>query len=289
MKFAIIGGGVVGRCYAQALAESGAEFVGALDIAPGEALRRLAAEHGVAIHAAAGPWLAEADHVFSAVFGSASLAVAERVLPAMTPGAIYVDMTTATPETMREAAALAAHRGVGFVDVAVTGAVNVRGAKTPMLCSGERASAAARMFGDLGAPVRVVGERAGDATRLKLLRSIFTKGLEALAIECLATAEAAGLRPQLHDVLLDVDQTPLQALMETLVTTHVQHAARRRDEVVEAGQLMRAHGIEPVVLPAVQALFERTVDALGHDPLPGSGVDAALAWLSRSAATARAS
>ena len=46
----------------------------------------------------------------------------------------------------------------------------------------------------LGMPVEVVSERPGDAATLKLLRSVFMKGIAAAAIESLEAAEAAGRR-----------------------------------------------------------------------------------------------
>ncbi|MFA7668693.1 MAG: NAD(P)-binding domain-containing protein [Burkholderiaceae bacterium] len=283
MKFAIIGGGVVGTCYANAFVASGLELCGIWDINPSKPLEALAAGLGVKVQQEAGNWLAEADYVFSAVFGTASLTVARQALPHMKTGAGYIDMTTATPEAMAQASERAKTLGLYFVDVAITGAVNMRGAQTPLLCAGEGAEVIAGLFEGVGAPVKVVNGPPGNAARLKLLRSIFSKGLEALTVECLTTAEVNGLRAQLHEVLLDLDQTPLQALMETLVTTHIEHAGRRRDEVVEAQQLMRANGVEPVVLTAVQALFERTIDELKHSEAPKAGPDAAVAWLLRSA------
>jgi len=287
MKFAVIGGGVVGRCYSQALANSNASLGGVWDILPTLALKELATSLGAPIHAAPGAWMAQADVVLSCVFGTAALDVAQQAVRHMRAGAIYVDMTTATPEDMATAEMAAKQHGVGFVDVAITGAVNMRGAKTPLLCAGQQAQEVAALFSPLGAPVKVVGQQPGDAARLKLLRSVFTKGLEALTVECLATAEVSGLRHALHEVLLDIDQTPLQALMETLVVTHIEHAARRREEVIEAQHLMHSNGIQPVVLPAVQQLFERTVAELSRCAAPQGQVDVALKWLVESALQGR--
>lgn len=287
MKFAVIGGGVVGRCYGKALADSGATLCGVWDILPTQGLRDMTAAMGVSIHPAPGPWLSQADVVLSCVFGTAALDVTQQTVGSMRPGAIYVDMTTATPEDMAAAEKAATPHDVGFVDVAITGAVNMRGAKTPLLCAGQQAQHVADVFKPLGAPVKVVGSQPGDAARLKLLRSIFTKGLEALTVECLATAEVSGLRAPLHEVLLDLDQTPLQALMETLVVTHIEHAARRREEVIEAQHLMHSNGIQPVVLPAVQRLFERTVAELSRCAAPQGQVDIALKWLVESASQGR--
>ena len=44
-----------------------------------------------------------------------------------------------------------------------------------------------------------------DAAALKLLRTILTKGLEALAVECLVAAEKQGIRTELYDAMSDVE------------------------------------------------------------------------------------
>ncbi|WP_438811351.1 hypothetical protein, partial [Salmonella enterica] len=76
--------------------------------------------------------------------------------------------------------------------------------KTPLLCAGIGAEDIRALLASVGAPIKAVGDRAGDAATLKLLRSIFTKGVEALAVECLVAAEKKDLRHTLYDVLSDV-------------------------------------------------------------------------------------
>jgi 3-hydroxyisobutyrate dehydrogenase-like beta-hydroxyacid dehydrogenase len=283
MKTAILGGGVVGTCYAQALAGSGHVLVGICDPQPSAALHTFAQAHGLAIHAAPGPWLAEAELVLSAVFGSVALDVAQTALPQLRAGTLYLDMTTADPADMRQAEALAQAGGQRFADVAITGAVNLSGARTPLLCAGDGAAEARQLLAACGAPVRVVGSRAGDAAALKLLRSIFTKGMEALAVECLVTAESKGLRQELHTVLSDIDEGCLRETMESMVRTHITHAGRRLSEVLEAQRQMRLAGIEPVVLPGVQQRFEKTVAMLSAHAFGGGDTAAALAWLAEPA------
>lgn len=280
MKLALIGGGMVGRCYGEALAHHGMPLCGIWDAQPTDALQAFAQHHHAALHPGPGAWLGEADVVLSAVFGTAALDVASAALPHLQAGALYIDMTTADPDDMRRAQTLAAQTGQHFVDVAITGAVNLHGAHTPLLCAGAQASRVAELFRALGAPVQVVGHQPGDAASLKLLRSIFTKGLEALSVECLMTAERQGLRPQLHAILSDIDQGSLQGLMESMVTTHIEHAARRQKEVAEAQRQMQRVGIRPVVLPAVESLFEQTARRQAQTPFSGHGIADALAWLS---------
>jgi len=287
MNTVILGGGTVGQCYAQALAAQGHTISGFADPQPGEALQALAGRLGAGLHAAPGAWMHEAELAVSAVFGTVALEVARQAFPHLQRGALYVDMTTADPDDMRQAEQEAEACGHRFVDVAITGAVNLSGARTPLLCSGTAAQEVAALLAACGAPIRPVGARPGDAASLKLLRSIFTKGMEALAVECLVTAEQKGLRAELHDVLLDIDQGSLRETMESMVRTHIPHAGRRRNEVVEAQRQMQLSGVQPLVLPAVQQLFERTVQGQAGTPYGGSSTADALAWLAALSRTER--
>lgn len=270
---------MVGQCYAQALQAQGHTIAAFCDHAPSDALRALAAQLGAPIHAAPGPWLADAELAVSAVFGTAALDLARASFAHLQAGALYLDMTTADPQAMREAEALARQRGVRFVDVAITGAVNLSGARTPLLCAGADAGEAARLLAACGAPVQVAGDQPGDAAELKLLRSIFTKGLEALAVECLVTAERKGLRETLFRVLSDIDQGSLRETMESMVRTHIVHAGRRRNEVVEARRQMELAGVPAIVLAGVQQRFEHTLAQQQARPYAGQTTADALAWL----------
>lgn len=276
---------MVGACYMQAFLEQGHSLVGLCDLQPNAAVAGTVQAAGAHVHTAPGAWLAGADVVVSAVFGTVAREVFAASLPHLQQGAVYVDMTTADPGEMRECAELAQGgaqgRAVHFVDVAITGAVNLGGKKTPLLVAGGKAGFVQELFLPLGGSVRVVGEQPGDAASLKLLRSIYTKGVEALAVECLVTAEQMGLREPLYAVLQDIDETPLRTLMESMVRTHIPHSARRRNEVAEAQQQMVRNGLAPIVSPAVEALFATTARAHAAQPFTGASTDEAIAWLGR--------
>ena len=274
---------MVGACYMHAFVEQGHSLVGLCDLQPSDAVVAAVQAAGAEVYTAPGAWLAGADVVVSAVFGTVARSLFEACLPHLVDGALYVDMTTADPQEMRECAELAqrgTHGGaVHFVDVAITGAVNLGGKKTPLLVAGSKAGFVQELFFPFGGSVRVVGDQPGDAASLKLLRSIYTKGTEALAVECLVTAQQMGLREQLYAVLQDIDETPLRTLMESMVRTHIPHSARRRNEVAEAQQQMARYGLMPLVSPAVESLFAATAQAHATQPFTGTSTDEAIAWL----------
>src|SRR3712207_4868384 len=163
MKIALIGGGMVGQCYGHAFAEAGHTICGVWDLNPSQALLDFASSHRTELYTEAGAWLAQADVVLSAVFGKAALDVAEPAFSYLRRGTLYVDMTTADPEHMARAGKDANASDVEFVDVAITGSVDVHRAKTPLLCSGARAAQVVEIFRQIDSPIQMVGDKPGDA------------------------------------------------------------------------------------------------------------------------------
>ncbi len=282
MRVAVIGMGEVGRCFVAGLAALGTQDLLLCDPAPSALSRELARSLALPLHEAPGPWLAAAELVLCCVPGGAALGALRSCLPYLAAGTEYADLTTADPADMRSAAADAAGSPAIFVDLAIIGGIPITGARTPLLCAGQQGRKVVALFTELGAPVRVLPEgKPGDAVSLKLLRSIFTKGLEALAVECLVAAERYGVRDDLLDILSDIDQAPIRDLLESMLRTHVLHAKRRLSEVDAAGRQVAESGVALTVQPGVRALFAETVAALDGRgfPLAQPNHVEALRWL----------
>ncbi len=266
MHIALIGCGEVGRCLASALGPMPGLELTICENFPTPATRAFIQEQGATPRDSLGEWLEACDAVFSCVVGSCALEVAEEAARWMSPGSAYLDVTTAPPQAMRAAAARFAERGGRFVDVAIMGAIAANGIATPLLVAGDATQPAVdetlRVLEDLGAPVqRLAASQAGDAATLKLLRSVFTKGMEALAVECLVCAEHFGVRDRLYEVLGDIDRAPLKDFLNMLVTTHLLHAERRWHEVDNAITQLEAAELPPRVMFGVREVFERTAQA----------------------------
>jgi 3-hydroxyisobutyrate dehydrogenase len=234
------------------------------------------------VHEQPGAWLSAAGWVLSCVTGAQAGSVADQALAFAAPGAGLVDLTTARPEVKRRAAHLAAARGVRYADAAIMGAISLQGARTALLVAGPGAEAFQALFTPIGARVQVItGGAAGEAISLKMLRSIFTKGMEALCVELLLSAEKQGVREKLYDQLADIDQTPLREFMDMLVRTHVVHARRRAHEVRDAQSELAAQGLPSRVLPGVEQRFNDTAQMLERQPVGADqpSVEQALQWL----------
>ena len=281
MKIAIIGLGEVGRCYAKAL-HAGGYQLSLCDARPAPAAADLASGWELPVQTSIGPWLADCDWVLSCVTGAHALGVARQCLAHARPGTTLCDLTTASPDTKRTAAKQAGASSVRYVDVAIMGAISLSLEKTPLLASGAGASEFAELLAKANGKVRVIeGGAAGDAIALKILRSVFTKGMEALSVELLMAAETQGVREKLYGQLRDIDETPLRTFIDMLVRTHVIHARRRAHEVHDAAAELAKHGLPSVVLPGVERRFAQTIQGLERQA-PAQAeptIDEALAWL----------
>ncbi|PWU24638.1 MAG: NAD(P)-dependent oxidoreductase [Candidatus Rokuibacteriota bacterium] len=207
--------------------------------------------------------VAGSDVVLSVSTAAAAAEAARMALPALAAGALYADLNTGSPRLKRELAGIVVGAGARFADVALLGPVPARGLRTPALASGAGAEDFAEIFRALGMPVEVVSVHAGDAATLKLLRSVFMKGLAASAIESLDAAEAAGHAEWLQRELAGVIGEPL---LERLLEGSRRHATRRVDELEAARDLLLELGVEPRITDASAALLaELAADRVGGD------------------------
>ena len=217
-----------------------------------------AAPDGVALAAGLADAVAGAELVLSINAASVAVAVAAEAAGALADGAVFADLNAAAPATKADAAEAVAP--ALFADVALLGPVPRRGLRTPCLVSGSGAEAYAAWCTELDVPVEVVPGGAGAASTRKLLRSVFTKGLAAAAIEALAAARAAGCEPWLRDDIVATLEGADAALLARLEEGSRAHARRRVDEMEAAAELLRSLGVEPRVAEAA-AGWLRELDA----------------------------
>jgi 3-hydroxyisobutyrate dehydrogenase-like beta-hydroxyacid dehydrogenase len=209
---------------------------------------------GVALAASDREAVRGADVVLSINAAAVALAAAAGVAAELDGDALYADLNTSSPGLKRE---LADALPVQFADVALIGIVPRTGLETPALASGAGAERFAELFRPLGMPVDVVGPRPGDAAGLKLLRSVFMKGVAASAIEALEAARVAGAEDRVHADIAGVLGEPL---LERLLSGSRMHAARRADEMRAAAAYVEELGVDPRIASAAAAWLEQLRD-----------------------------
>jgi len=204
----------------------------------------IARPDGIPVAADGASAVRDAEVVLSINAAAVALEVAEEVSGSLGSGAVYADCNTSSPALKH---ALAASVPGRFADVALVGTVPSLGLRTPALAAGAGAERFAELFRPLGMPVEVVGPRPGDAAGLKLLRSVFMKGLAAAAIESVEAARAAGAEEWVRADIASVIGEPL---LERLLDGSRVHAARRQDEMDAATDYLEELGVSPRIAVA---------------------------------------
>jgi 3-hydroxyisobutyrate dehydrogenase-like beta-hydroxyacid dehydrogenase len=242
-RVAVLGLGEAGGRIAADLAAAGAEVWG-FDPDPARDVESIwrASDTASAV--------AGCDVVLSVNSAKAALDAAEAAMPGLQASVVYADANTASPELKRELAALVGEAGVGFADVALLGPIPTLGLRAPVLASGVAASSFAELLGPLGMPVEVVSGDAGDAAALKLVRSVFMKGLAASVVESMQAAEAMGSAGWLEREIEGLIGRPF---LDRALEGSRKHAVRRIDEMEAARDLLLELGVEPLVATASAA------------------------------------
>ena len=256
-RVALIGFGEVGGIFGAALAQRGVAALTAYDIllgdsALGAAMQAKAGRARVTLAASPQQAVADADVVISAVTASATRAASESIAAAVKPGAVVLDINSASPGTKTGCAAVIAERGGCYVEAAVMTSVPPHGLRTPMLLGGPHARAATPVLAALGFAVTPVSDEYGVASAIKMCRSVIVKGMEAIVIESFLTARRYGVEREvlasLAETFPGIDWEEQGSWFWKRVD---QHGRRRAEEMREAAVTVREAGIDPKMATAI--------------------------------------
>ena len=214
--------------------------------------------------------LARADLVLCLVTADQALASAQRCAPLLRPGTLWLDMNSVAPGTKREAAQVIEAAGGRYVDVAVMAPVLPTRLGVPLLVAGPHADAAADALHAYGfTKVAVSGPNVGDASAIKMIRSVMVKGLEALTAECVLAAERAGVR---EAVLASLDASWKEQSWATRADYNLDrmlaHGTRRAAEMEEVAKTLSDLGVDPAMTRGT-IQRQREMGALGMTPPEG--------------------
>jgi len=255
MRVAILGLGEAGSTYAADLAARGVEVLGA---DPAVAT----APSGVVLAGSVSEAVRGARLVLSLVGSRAAGSVLDEALPAMAPAAIFADLNTAGPAEKQRLAQRAAQRAVAFADVAVLAPVVRARLATPLLVSGTGADALLPVLAGLGIPATGVGTEAGTAAALKLLRSVFMKGLAATILEAVAAAGAIGAQDWIIDQIASELGPAGHALVRRMLDGTPLHAVRREAEMRDVRSFLDTLGAaHPMTDGTIEWLHSFSKDA----------------------------
>ena len=220
--------------------------------------------------------LAHADLVLCLVTADQALAAAQRCAPLMKDGALWLDMNSVAPGTKREAGHAIEAAGARYVDVAVMAPVLPARLSVPLLVAGPYAGAAAEALRAYGfTKVSIAGPNVGDASAIKMIRSVMVKGLEALTAECVLAAERAGVRDA---VLASLDASWKEQgwakRADYNLDRMLAHGTRRAAEMEEVAKTLKDLGVDPAM---TRGTIQRQREMGALQMTPPDGLTAKLA------------
>ncbi|HJU22398.1 MAG TPA: DUF1932 domain-containing protein [Casimicrobiaceae bacterium] len=223
-----------------------------------------------------------ADIVLSTVTTNVAVDAAKAAAPLLHRGQIFVDLNATSPAIKREIASIIDASGADFVEGAILSAVGVMGAKSKVLLCGARADEVAAAMSDLGLDFHAYGIEIGRASSFKMLRSVFSKGLEALLVECLLAARRAGIEHDLwREIVATMDAASFDEVGGNWIRTHATAHGRRYHEMLQVRDVLREFSLDAPMTEATIRLFERSnkmalKDAFATTPATTAEVIAAL-------------
>ena len=261
MEIAVLGLGEAGRVYAEGLRNRGATVRGFDPAYTGDSFADATTVVSSLEDAVRG-----ADITLSVAGASAAASIASSALSALAPGSVFADMNTAAPELKQRIAAEAHAAGVLFADVAIMAPVPRAGVETPLIASGTAAEQLTEALQRFGIPIESIGAEAGAAAGLKLLRSVFMKGLAALVIESLTAAEQTGSTAWLKAQIAAEFGPSGEALVDRLLTGTAAHAGRRAQEMRDAREYLASLGTPSHMTEATLEWLESMTDSRSAIP-----------------------
>lgn len=269
MKIAFIGFGEAARAFASSLRAHEDLRFSTYDILTASGrdaeMREAAGALGVEVADDPAGAVEGADWVFSAVTAADSLDAGRSVAGLVGEGQAFIDINSVSAGRKVETARIVCTGGAAYVDMAVMAPVHPRLHRTPVLIAGSACAGLAGRLGELGFDFSIVGDEIGAATSIKMLRSLFVKGMEAVTVQTLLAAKAAGRFEEVYRSLsgsfpqLGWPDFPAYQLERV-----ARHGVRRAAEMTESAATLDELGFpEGRDLALAVAAFQRRIGRLG--------------------------
>jgi 3-hydroxyisobutyrate dehydrogenase-like beta-hydroxyacid dehydrogenase len=266
---------VVGSLFVRLLSARGAEVV-SYDVLLDRADTAEQARLKIAADGARAGTLAEAVRESEYVLaiaptqGCREAAVSARQF--LQPRQVYCDFASTSPAGKREIAGIVEGSGAQFVEGAILGAVGASLSCPAILLGGAAAEATAVVLNQYGLRTRFYSLEIGRASAFKMIRSIFSKGMETLLIETLLSARRANLLDEIWDEIREtLAPDRMERTLATWIRSHAISSGRRYHEMIEVSRFLEELDVQPVLTRAAADVFRRSNElgiaaAFEHEP-----------------------
>lgn len=177
----------------------------------------------------------KSDILISAASPGESVKIAEKY-GKLTKG-IYLDLNNISPKTAIEIS----DKVNNFADAAIIGGIN---RDFTLFLAGENSKSL--KFLDKYFPVKIVSNNIGDASRLKMLRSIYTKSISAVLMEVMEVAESLNLKDELMDTIAISEGENFKDSAISRIKNTKNSSKRKKEELAEILEYFPNENLEMV-------------------------------------------
>lgn len=244
VRLGFMGFGEAGYHFAKGLSQAGLAGMVAYSRSgaraqPGDPLYERAREAGVELVKSPRELCRRAGLIVAVTQGRSALAALRSIRRHLRPAHVYVDASAAPVKAMEKGAGLIG-ASAAFADAAILGPVPVEGVRVLVLASGPGAAAFRDALNPYGMKIDVMEGPPGAASAMKLIRSVFMKGITGLLFESLEAGERYGIRAALEaDIARWIDERPFAQIINRFVGSTAIHGERRMHEMEDVLALLR--------------------------------------------------
>ena len=232
MKFGFIGFGEVSYNLSKILIDLGFEVLTCVE-ERSEKTKELANSLDISLFDSYEELSKASDILISANSPQNSLGIAKKY--ALLTEGIFLDLNNVSPDTTNQISNLLSEDH--FIDSVIIGKASSQ--KMNIYLSGKMANKLVKSLNDLNPEISqriniaVVSDRIGDASRLKNLRSIYTKGVSALLIETFEIGEKLDLSDALWEILSLTENGDFEESSKSRIKNSYKSSKRKYEELAE--------------------------------------------------------
>ena len=262
-RFGLIGHGVVGSLFARLLRERDTSVISydvLLDREDTAARMRMKIAGDGARPGTLEETIRESEYVLAIAPTQACRDAAVRASEYLQAGQVYCDFASTSPAVKRELAAIVGASGAQFVEGAILGAAGTSLECPAILLGGAGAEPVAETLNHYGLRARFYSAEIGRASAFKMIRSVFSKGMETLLIETLLSARRAHLLDEMWDeIRTTLAPDRMQRTLETWIRSHAISSERRYSEMLEVNRFLEQElKLQPILTRAAADVFRRS-------------------------------
>ena len=188
------------------------------------------------------------DTVIIAVPAQFTETAAKDVIAHLKPGQLLVDVTSASPQVKQQIGMHCAEKEILYADSPMLGPLTVNRHKVPIITCGPGALRWHDEMTPFGMNIQVIEGDPGKATQIKLARSVFTKGFEALVVETFLFARKCGVETiVMESIEKTMDGATFRQSAQRYMASDLIHARRKAHEMKDATDIMHNMQVTPMV------------------------------------------